>query len=340
MALQHNKSNPKRWKELRTYGTRQKKKHQLQSKKAKRQAPEDWIIVRNTHEPIINEDLFQKAQVLLIRPSRATTTGNGEKSLYSGFLYCEKCGHALSRGRYKDTDKCYQRCGFHEKTRKCRPIHISEKALAEHLLYAVKSQIVLITEMDKIKHQIISSGNFANDSKILQASLRQLEKERGKLEARSHRLYDDYSDGVIDKDLYISRGTLLKQELESAKDKIAKIQIEMRQFKKVQAVTDDYTDHFKKYETVNEITRELLVDLVDKVYIDRAESLENPENNKNSENPNSSNGNKSINNSNKDKQIKHVKVVFKFADEHKALTAFISENAQQQYQEMLVALWC
>ena len=90
----------------------------------------------------------------------------------------------------------------------------------------------------------------------------------------------------------------------------------MRQFKKVQTVTDDYAERFKKYEIVSKITRELLVDLIDKVYIDKTE------------NPDAS----------KKKQSKHVKVVFKFVDEHKALTAFITENAQQQYKEMLVVL--
>jgi hypothetical protein len=43
-------------------------------KKAKRQDPEDWVVVRNTHEPIINEELYAKAQVLLVRPSRAAGT--------------------------------------------------------------------------------------------------------------------------------------------------------------------------------------------------------------------------------------------------------------------------
>ena len=90
----------------------------------------------------------------------------------------------------------------------------------------------------------------------------------------------------------------------------------MRHFKKVQTVTYDYAERFKKRETVSEITRELLVDLIDRVYIDK------------SENPSASGK----------KQRKHVKVVFKFADEHKALMAFIKKNARQQYQEMLVAL--
>jgi len=199
-------------------------------------------------------------------------------------------------------------------TGKCRPLYISEEDLDEQLLFAVKSQIVLVTEMDKLKQSILSSGNFVNDSKILQTNLRQLEKERDRLEARSHRLYDDYADGTIDKELYISRGASMKKELEAAKDKLAKIQIEMRQFAKVQTVTDDYAERFKKYETVNEITRELLVDLVDRIIIDKTESP----------------------NGNRKQQRKHIKVIFKFADEHKALMSFISENTERFAEHKLV----
>ena len=283
-------------------------------KKAKRQDPEDWVVVRNTHEPIISEELFEKAQTLLVRPSRAS--GSGEKPMYSGFLYCERCGQVLSRGRNKDSGKHYQRCGFHEKTRKCRPLYISEQQLDEQLLFAVKSQIVLVAQMDKLKKNILSSDNFTDDSKILQSNLRHLEKERERLEAKSHRLYDDYADSTIDKDLYISRSALLKQELEAAKDKIAKIRVEMRQFKKVQTVTDSYAEHFKKYETVDGITRELLVDLVDRISVDKTV---NPH-------------------GNRKQQPKHIKVVFKFADEHKALITFIAENTQQFEETKLIAM--
>ena len=274
-------------------------------KKQKQQDPENWVVVKNTHEPIISEDLFQKAQILLERPSRVTQSG--EKALYSGFAYCECCDHSLSRNTEKKTGRYFYRCNFHEATNKCRPLYIREHVLDEHILFAVKSQIVLITEMDKLKRKILSSGNFADDSKILQRNLRHLEKERDKLEARSHRLYDDYADGTIGKDLYISRSASLKQELETAKDRIAKVQIEIRQFKKVQTVTDSYADCFKKYETVSKITRELLVDLVDKILVDKED---NPD-------------------GNRLKQRKHVKVIFKFADEHKALLSFLDENVHQ-----------
>jgi hypothetical protein len=67
---------------------------------------------------------------------------------------------------------------------------------------------------------------------------------------------------------------------------------------------------------VDEITRELLVDLVDRITVDKAH---NP-------------------NGNRQQQPKYIKVVFKFADEHKALTLFISENIPQYDDTKLIAL--
>jgi hypothetical protein len=43
-------------------------------------------------------------------------------------------------------------------------------------------------------------------------------------------------------------------------------------------------------------------------------------------------------NGNRKQQPKYVKVVFKFADEHKALTSFISENIPQHGTTKLVAM--
>jgi DNA invertase Pin-like site-specific DNA recombinase len=283
-------------------------------KKAKPQVPEDWVVVKNTHEPIISEDIFDKAQTLLERPSRVTSSG--EKSIYSGFVYCACCEQSMPRGRNSSLGKRFYHCAFYTRTKKCRPLYIAENQLCEQILYAIKNQIILIAEMDELKKKILSSGNFSNDSKILQSNLRHLEKERDKLEARSHRLYDDYSDGIINRELYISRGALLNEELATAKEKIAKIQIEMRQFKKVQTVTDDYAEHFKKHENISEITREILVDLVDKIFIDKIESPDG----------------------NRKKQRKHVKVIFKFADEHKALLSFLKENAPPLEELKLIAI--
>ncbi len=61
---------------------------------------EEWFIVENTHEAIIDRETFDKVQGLLKRDTR---TAPKEKQLYlfSGFLKCADCGRAMSPDRFK-----------------------------------------------------------------------------------------------------------------------------------------------------------------------------------------------------------------------------------------------
>jgi hypothetical protein len=232
---------------------------------------EDWVIVRNTHEAIIDEELFRKARSLLERPTRVSPSG--ERSKYSGLLFCGKCGYGINCKRSGRARERGYVCKFHQMTKKCEPLHITEAALDERVLYAVRSQVALLSELKHIYSKILTSHHHVDDSKILQSSLEKLEKQLPALEAKSHRLYDSYDDGTITKDLYTSRSKSLIEETESVKDKITKVKKEMRQAKEVKERTGDYLERFKKYETVTEVDIELLMELVDKIFIENISDI-------------------------------------------------------------------
>ena len=61
---------------------------------------EEWVIVENTHEAIIDKASFEKVQELLKRDTRTPPKG---KELYpfSGFLKCADCGKAVVRSASK-----------------------------------------------------------------------------------------------------------------------------------------------------------------------------------------------------------------------------------------------
>lgn len=76
-------------------------------------APEDeWFIVENTHEPIIEREAFYKVQQLLKRDTR-TAPKKRELYLFSGFLRCADCGRAMSRIASKGKYVYYQ-CGTYK----------------------------------------------------------------------------------------------------------------------------------------------------------------------------------------------------------------------------------
>ena len=158
--------------------------------------------------------------------------------------------------------------------------------------------------MGAVYNRVLVSRRCADDSKILQDSYDKLDKQLGTLKAKSHRLYNSYDDGMITKELYASRSKSLSEEIADVEGKIKKLKKEMRQQKDEKDVTGNFLERFKKYETVTEIDRELLVELVDKIFIENMNVT--PESGSN--------------------KVKKVMVVFKFEDEYNMLEQFINEN--------------
>ena len=60
---------------------------------------EDWIVVPNTHQPLVSQQVFDRAQELLAVRSYAPQTGSGH--LLTGLAFCGGCGSPMTyvRGR-------------------------------------------------------------------------------------------------------------------------------------------------------------------------------------------------------------------------------------------------
>lgn len=74
-----------------------KSKHLIKNDESK------WIIVKNTHEAIVDEELYIKAKAL-IQSRKIVMKKTGERNLFSGLLRCKDCGKAMSV--YKNHDFC------------------------------------------------------------------------------------------------------------------------------------------------------------------------------------------------------------------------------------------
>lgn len=71
------------------------------SKKTIRQPRENWIVVENTHEPIIDADTFGKVQMLI--NSRRHTRSRTYDFLLKGMIFCHECGYPLAVINRKNT---------------------------------------------------------------------------------------------------------------------------------------------------------------------------------------------------------------------------------------------
>lgn len=71
-------------------------KHQRMRSKQKKMPKEEWIIVENTHEPIIDKATWEKAQSLLQKRTRELDLETN-KNIFAGFVKCGDCGRAMTK---------------------------------------------------------------------------------------------------------------------------------------------------------------------------------------------------------------------------------------------------
>ncbi|MGN0747440.1 MAG: recombinase family protein [Aristaeellaceae bacterium] len=64
------------------------------SKKCLKQAPQSWVVVENTHEPLVDREAFRRVQQLLA--SRRRTRSRTYDFLLKGLIFCHECGYPLA----------------------------------------------------------------------------------------------------------------------------------------------------------------------------------------------------------------------------------------------------
>ena len=87
---------------------------------------ENQAIFPDTHERIIDDDVFEKVQE--IRNQRHRMTRTGKSSIFSGMVYCADCGSKMQYGssNNRDFSQDFFDCSLHKKNgSKCKG-HSSE----------------------------------------------------------------------------------------------------------------------------------------------------------------------------------------------------------------------
>ena len=162
---------------------------------------EEWQIIPNTQEAIIDEDTFNRVQEL--REGRRRNTATGRESLFSGLLYCADCKSKLYFCAAKSIkpDQEFHRCSAYKENRGTCSIHfIREVVLREAILELVKRVALFIQQYEAVflymyakKHNITKEVNSRNMKATIERNKRRI-KELDKL---IERIYEDNVLGKI-----------------------------------------------------------------------------------------------------------------------------------------------
>ena len=112
------------------------------SKKCLKQAPENWVVVEGTHEPIIDTETFRKVRLLV--NSRKHTRSRTYDFLLKGLIFCHECGYplaVLNRKNAAGEDVLYFVCRTYQRFTKagvCTCHSIKEKTVTDAVAAKVR----------------------------------------------------------------------------------------------------------------------------------------------------------------------------------------------------------
>lgn len=258
-----------------TQGRRRKVSYK--SKKEKRVPKEEWIIVKNTHEPIIDEDTFHTVQDLMKKNGHNAQGKN--TYLLKGFLRCKECGHSIGVNTSSDKRRKYCVCCYyasHSKIGVCTPHSMNYEGLENAVLDEVRkicNEYIDATDFEKklfearkktdIRTKIIKQINSI-DLKITQTT------------NNIDNLYLDKLNDVITLEQYNRLILKLKQELENLDIKKRELVLELENLGNSDSKKEkeELALRMKKFLSLKEPSRELLANLIDVINISEDKTVE------------------------------------------------------------------
>ncbi len=253
------------------------KKKSYKSKKTIHNDPSEWMIFENTHEAIIDQEIFDIVQN--IRNGRRRLTPMGEMPTLSGMLYCADCGAKLYqvRARGWTHEQEHFVCATYRKRKgQCSSHQIHNVQVERILLSEINRMMAFIREREDEFVELLTKNNEKALNRQLRDSTRELEQSMqriSKLDSIIQRLYEDNLDGRISDERFARMTATYEQEQKDLEARVITLREIISKAKVQQLNIDSFLLQVKKYTEVKELDAEIIRSLVERIDVFKPEKV-------------------------------------------------------------------
>ncbi|MCD5414177.1 MAG: recombinase family protein, partial [Clostridiales bacterium] len=236
---------------------------------------EEWARVENTHEAIISKEIFDVANELLLKDTRIAPKKE-KVYIFSGMLICADCRGSIIRKTVKRKEKkhIYYVCSTHKNKKKCSTHTIKHEELQVAVLGTIKSHIRTAISLSKLLEVINDLPIKKREIAKIMKQINNVETELARVNRFKVSIYEDYFDGLLKKSDYVDMKSIYAKKEEDIKSVIKNLRAEYKNFEKNVSPESEWICRFKKRRNVETLTRELLVSLVEDIYVYENKKIE------------------------------------------------------------------
>jgi len=270
--------------------------------KQKQLKSDGWVVVRNTHEPIVSDELWEAAQAATKKNIdryninfRKRNKNKGE-NLFKSLLHCPNCNKTMQHrvdSNWKHLR--YYICNMRRANPNCDTEMIKESVLIDALFGAIKKEIAISVDVRKLLDKASKSKSHLDTLNGLQQTIRNTETRIKRNSALKSRLFDSFGDELITEQEFKDMKDSYTEEADRLQNELAELQQEHTRLSSAYSKDNKRITAFVKFKSQKALTREMLTELVEKIIIHSTDSIE---------------------------------IVWRYEDEYKALCSFVGINGE------------
>jgi len=258
------------------------RKESYKDKNYKRNPKENWKFFPNTHEPIIEQGIFDTVQRLQGTPRRIDTTG--EANPLTGLVFCAQCGGKMYNSRksaetakHKVAD--HYTCGTYGMSHKrfnviCSQHYIRTEVIRKLVLDAIREISGYVRRNEAEFVEKIREASTVQQAETAKAHQKQLAKNERRVAELNHlfqRVYEDNANGKLSDERYEILSGSYEREQAELKQQNAALQAEVDAFTADSEKTGRFIELVRRYSDFEELTTPMLNEFIHKILVHEAD---------------------------------------------------------------------
>ena len=237
---------------------------------------EDWLVFKNTHEAIIDQETFDIVQKMRShkRSNQRYKNRIGHENLFAGLVFCGTCGrkHYFCPQEKNGLNHDHYKCsGYRKPIDGCENPHYIQKSALIEIISSKLRQTIQEVHFDqeaflkKLEQQ--SQAQFSKDNKRQQLQLQKDEHRSKEIDSIIQKLYEDNLLGKISDERFVKLSQSYEEEQKQLQTSISDLTEKLAKQQEDNLNISKFMARISKYTELPELTVEIVNELIDKIVI-------------------------------------------------------------------------
>lgn len=238
-----------------------------------RKDQDEWIVVNDTHEPIVDMETWTLVRSHLSQKRRERKTG--ETQMFAGLLYCSDCGSALSFSSVKrktKPDGGQYKCWYYMRHGKeyCTAHYISLDQITELVLTDIRKHARFAAKYEKQYLERLRDAAAEKEVQNLKRETKEAERMKKRIVALDEiikKLIEKNALGKIPDERFYTLSAEYEQEQRDLKKRMADFESHIQKAKDDAQNAERFAKLIHKYTDIQELNSKILHELIHRIVV-------------------------------------------------------------------------